>query len=108
MSPKTWNLSQAPQACLCIILLVWVKCLAKYTLFLLQFGLVGLRILRVQLTRVSLHYKLRVSTTLHAALGTFTQTNLLKLNIPHKVEFYNHIHCFVAILRSLRNTNIEV
>ena len=25
---QTWNLSQAPQACLCKIILVWVKCLA--------------------------------------------------------------------------------
>ena len=54
---QTWNLSQAPQACLCKILLVWVKCLAKHTLFLSQFGLVCVQILGVELTRVSLHYK---------------------------------------------------
>ena len=30
---QTWNLSQAPQACLCKILLVPVKSLNKHTLF---------------------------------------------------------------------------
>ena len=54
---QTWNLSQAPQACLCKIILVRVKCLTKHTLFLLQFGLVCVQILGVELTRVSLHYK---------------------------------------------------
>ena len=54
---QTWNLSQAPQACLCKIILVRVKCLAKHVLFLLQFGLVCVQILGVELTKVSLHYK---------------------------------------------------
>ena len=54
---QTWNLSQAPQACLCKNLLVRVKSLGKHTLFLLQFGLVCVQILGVELTRVSLHYK---------------------------------------------------
>ena len=50
---RTWNLSQAPQACLCKLLLVRVKCLAKHSLFLLQFGLVCVQILGLELTRVS-------------------------------------------------------
>ena len=54
---QTWNLSQAPEACLCKIILVWVKCLAKHTHFLSQFGLVSVQILGVELTRVILHYK---------------------------------------------------
>ena len=54
---QTWNLSQAPQACLCKIILVRVKCLAKHTLFLLKLGVVCVKILRVKLTRVSLYYK---------------------------------------------------
>ena len=54
---QTWNLSQAPQACLCKILLVRVKYLTKHTLFMLQFGLVCAQILGVELTRVSLRYK---------------------------------------------------
>ena len=56
---QTWNFSQVPQACLCKILLARVKCLAKHTLLLLQFGLVCLQILAVELTRVSLHYTLK-------------------------------------------------
>ena len=56
-SRQTWNLSQAPQACLCKILLVRVKCLAIHTLFLSQLRLVCVQILGVELTRVSLHYK---------------------------------------------------
>ena len=70
---QTWNLSQALQACLCKIILVQVKSLGKHTLFLLQLGLVWVQILGVELTRVSLHYKNRVSTILHAELGLFTQ-----------------------------------
>ena len=54
---QTWNLSQAPQACLCKLLLVRVKCLAKHSLFLSQFGLVCVQILGLELTRVCLHYK---------------------------------------------------
>ena len=54
---QTWNLSQAPQACLCKILLVWVKCLAKHMHTHTQFGLVCVQILGVGLTRVCLHYK---------------------------------------------------
>ena len=53
---QTWNLSQAPQACMCKILLVRVKSLGKHTLFLLQFSLFCVQILGVELTRVSLHY----------------------------------------------------
>ena len=53
---QTWNLSQAPQACLCKILLVWVKSLRKHTQFLSQFGLVCVEILGIVLTRDSLHY----------------------------------------------------
>ena len=45
--------TQAPQACLCKIILVKVKYLAKHTLFLLQFGLVCVQILGVELTWVS-------------------------------------------------------
>ena len=54
---QTWNLSQAPQAYLCKILLVRVKYLAKHMLFLLQCGLVCVQILGVELTSVTLHYK---------------------------------------------------
>ena len=54
---QTWNLSQAPQACLCKIILVRVKYLAKHTVFWSQFCLVCVQILGVELTRVSLHYK---------------------------------------------------
>ena len=54
---QKWNLSQAPQACLCKIVLVRVKCLGKHTLFLSQFGLVCVQKLGVELTMVSLHYK---------------------------------------------------
>ena len=54
---QTWNLSQAPQTCLCQIILVWVKSFAKHTIFLSQFGLVCVKILRVEVTRVSSHYK---------------------------------------------------
>ena len=36
--------------------IVWVKCLAKHTQFLLQFGLVCIEILWVKIPRVSLHY----------------------------------------------------
>ena len=50
---QTWNLSQALQACLCKILLVRVKSLGKSTLFVLQFGLVCVQILGVEVTRVS-------------------------------------------------------
>ena len=50
---QTWNLSQAPQACLCKIWLVGLICLAKYMLFLLQFGLVCVQLLGVELTRVN-------------------------------------------------------
>ena len=56
----TWNLAQAPQACLCKILVVRVKCLAKPALLLSLFGLVRVQILGEELTRVSLHYKLNL------------------------------------------------
>ena len=111
-SNQTWNLSQAPQACQCKILLVWVKCLAKHKLFLLQFGLVCVQIMGVELTRVSLHYKYRVATTLHAPLGLFRQENTYwSLIYPHKmkpIEFYHNLRCFVAILRSLWFTHFWV
>ena len=42
---------------LCKIIFALVKCLAKHTQFLSQFGLVCVQILGVELTRVSLHYK---------------------------------------------------
>ena len=54
---QTWNLLKAPQTCLCKILLVRVKCLAKHTLFLSQFGLVCVQIMGVESTRVNLQYK---------------------------------------------------
>ena len=54
---QTWNLSQAPQACLYKILLVWVKSLGKHTLFLSQFSLVCVQVLGVELSMVNLHYK---------------------------------------------------
>ena len=75
--------SHQRHACVKIIL-VWVKCLAKHTLFLLQFGLVCVQILGVELTRVSLQYKSRVSTTLHAALGWFTQEQFFEAKYTHK------------------------
>ena len=87
-------------------LLVWVKYLGKHTLFLSQFGLVCVQILGVELTRVSLHYKKRVSTTLHAALGLFTQEKIIEAKYTHKkfnlFNFNHNLRCFVAILRSLR------
>ena len=75
---QTLNLSQAPRACLCKILLVRVKCFTIHTLFLSQFGLVCVQILGVELTRVSLHYTLGVSTTLHATLGLFTLEKIIE------------------------------
>ena len=54
---RAGNLSQAAQACLCKIILVWSKCLAKQSLFLSQFGRAGVQIQGVELTRVSLNYK---------------------------------------------------
>ena len=49
-----------------------------------QLRLVCVRILGVELTRVSLHYEERVSTTLHAALGLFTQEKFIEAKYTHK------------------------
>ena len=81
---QTWNLSQAPQACLFKILLARVKSSGKHTLFLTQFSLVCVQILGVELTMVSLHYKKRVSTTLHAALGLLKQEKNIEGEYTHK------------------------
>ena len=82
---------------LCKILLVRVKFLGKQMLFLSQFGLVCVQVLGVELTRVSLHKK-KVSTTLHAALGLFTQAKFIEAKCTHKKLIYKMLVIIYAVL----------
>ena len=69
-SMQTWNLSQPPQACLCKIILVQLKLLAKHTLFCHNL-VICVQLLGEELTRESLH-QLNIPTKNELILPSFT------------------------------------
>ena len=84
--------------------------MAKHTQFLSQFSLVCVQILGVELTRVSLHYKLGFSTTLHPALGLFTQEKLIEAKYTHKklgfLNFTIEIYTLFGKIMSLKTSPV--